>query len=90
MNLPRSHGSRVYLALLLVVAGGLAAVALGHWRGGVVAIGAAFIAGATARIVVTEEHTGMLRVRGKVFDVAWMVVLGVSLIVLAIVVPPQV
>ena len=49
--------------------------------------GASFVAAAIARMFVPLDHTGMLRVRGKVFDVAWMGFLGVSLVVLSFIVP---
>jgi hypothetical protein len=86
---PRSRGSQFYLLQLLVVLIGLVLVATGQWRVGVSAIGLAFVAGALARSVVPIDHTGMLRVRGKAFDVFWMSTLGVSLIVLAWVIPTQ-
>jgi len=86
---PRSRGSQFYLLQLLVVLIGLVLVATGQWRVGVSAIGLAFVTGALARSVVPIDHTGMLRVRGKAFDVFWMTTLGVSLIVLAWVIPTQ-
>ncbi|MEO6473251.1 MAG: DUF3017 domain-containing protein [Aeromicrobium sp.] len=86
--LPRSRGSQIYLLQLLAVATGLILVLSGIWRPGLHVIGGAFVAGALARSVVPESHTGMLRVRGKAFDIFWMTLLGVSLIVLAVVVPP--
>lgn len=85
--LPRSNGSRVYLLHLLAVAAGLLIVVAGWWRAGVVVIGVSFLAAAAARMVVPPDHTGMLRVRGKAFDVTWMGFLGVALVVLALVVP---
>lgn len=87
MKAPRSRGSQLYLLQLLAVAVGLVLVAVGLWRAGIVAIGLAFVAGALARSFVPIAHTGMLRVRGKVFDVFWMATLGVSLIILAWVIP---
>lgn len=89
MKTPRSRGSQLYLLQLVVVAAGLALVMVGPWRAGVVAIGAAFVVGAVARSIVPVNHTGMLRVRGKAFDMFWMTTLGVSLIVLALVIPSQ-
>jgi len=86
---PRSRGSQLYLLQLVVVALGLAIVMVGPWRVGVIAIGAAFVVGAVARSIVPVNHTGMLRVRGKAFDMFWMTTLGVSLIVLALVIPSQ-
>ncbi len=87
--LPRSRGSQIYLLQLIAVAVGLVLVLAGPWRGGVNTIGGSFVAAALARAVVPVEHEGMLHVRSKAFDVFWMTTLGVSLIVLAIVVPPQ-
>ena len=87
MRAPRSRGSQFYLLQLLAVVVGLVLVAAGQWRLGIGAIGMAFVAGALARVVVPIDHTGMLRVRGKAFDMFWMTTLGVSLVVLAWVVP---
>ncbi|MET0930553.1 MAG: DUF3017 domain-containing protein [Aeromicrobium sp.] len=89
MKGPRSRGSQFYLLQLVAVLIGLVLVAVGQWRAGVMAIGLAFVAGALARSVVPISHTGMLRVRGKAFDMFWMTTLGVSLIVLAWVIPNQ-
>ncbi|MFD1859538.1 DUF3017 domain-containing protein [Aeromicrobium camelliae] len=89
MKLPRSRGSRIYLAQLVAVAVGLLLIAVDAWRLGVGVIGASFIVAAGLRAVVTPDEHGMLRVRGKVFDIAWMLLLGVALVTLAIVVPPQ-
>lgn len=86
---PRSHGSQVYLLQLIVVATGLVLVLAGPWRLGLNAIGAAFVVGALARAFVSAEHEGMLHVRSRPFDVFWMATLGVAVIVLAFVVPPQ-
>ncbi|MCD9198894.1 DUF3017 domain-containing protein [Aeromicrobium wangtongii] len=89
MRAPRSRGSQLYLLQLVVVAVGLVLVAVGPWRVGVVAMGLAFIVGALARSVVPIDHTGMLRVRGKAFDVVWMTTLGVALVILPILIPNQ-
>jgi hypothetical protein len=86
---PRSRGSQLYLLHLLAVLAGLVIVVLGSWRTGIVVVGVAFVIGAAARVVVPVSHTGMLRVRGKAFDVFWMTTLGVSLVVLALVIPSQ-
>lgn len=89
MTVPRSRGSQIYLVQLAAVVVGLVLVFLGPWRVGMTVIGAAFLLGAVARAAVPLDHTGMLRVRGKIFDIAWMAFLGVALVLLAIVVPPQ-
>ncbi|RYJ00621.1 MAG: DUF3017 domain-containing protein, partial [Actinomycetales bacterium] len=84
--MPRSRGSQIYLLLLVAVAAGLGLVISGPWRTGLAVIGVAFVVSSLARVVVPADHVGMLRVRGKVFDVVWTMLLGVSLLVLAIVV----
>jgi len=86
---PRSRGSQIYLLQLLGVLIGIVLVVAGHWRVGIVIVGATFLVGAAARSVVPVSHTGMLRVRGKAFDMFWMTTLGVALVVLAIVIPSQ-
>lgn len=86
---PRSRGSQLYLLQLLTVAVGIALVVTGLWRAGIIAIGVAFVVGAVARFVVPIDHTGMLRVRGKAFDMVWMTTLGTALILLALVIPSQ-
>lgn len=89
MKAPRSRGSQLYLLQLLLVAVGLVLVMAGPWRAGVAVVGSAFVIGAVARSVVPISHTGMLRVRGKAFDMVWMTLLGVALILLALVIPEQ-
>lgn len=89
LRIPRSYGSRSYFAVVFAVLVGLVFVVAGPWRFGLQVIGLAFLGGALARLVSTESHTGMLRVRGRAFDVLWMGLLGLALIVLAIIVPAQ-
>lgn len=85
---PRSRGSQFWIVMTVAIAVGLVLVAIGYWRKGLAVMGATFTAGAVARLVIPEEHSGMLHVRGRTFDVVWTAFLGVSLTVLAIVVPP--
>lgn len=86
---PRSVGSRIYLAQLAVVAVGLLLVVLGPWRVGLALVGASFVVAAVLRTLVPAAQIGMLKVRGTVFDFAWMTVLGVALVVLAAIIPNQ-
>jgi predicted neutral ceramidase superfamily lipid hydrolase len=88
LRLPRSRGSQIYLLLLIGVFVGLLMVVSGPWREGLMVVGGTFIVAALARLVVSAEHVGMLRVRSKAFDIFWTTTLGVSLCVLALVVPP--
>jgi len=87
MKLPRSRGSQFYLLTLVGVFIGLLLVSFGLWRIGLSVVGATFVASALGRLAVPEAHKGMLNVRGRGFDVAWTTTLGVSLLILAAVVP---
>ncbi|AYF75090.1 DUF3017 domain-containing protein [Nocardia yunnanensis] len=71
--------------LLVVAVLGAAVVflALEHWRLGTFLLGGAALLGAALRLVVPTERAGLLAVRGKVFDVAWLTVLSGAIIVLA-------
>ncbi|MBM9462239.1 DUF3017 domain-containing protein [Aeromicrobium sp. YIM 150415] len=89
MRPPRSRGSRIYLIQLAAVLVGLVLVIAGAWRVGVATVGASFLIAAALRAVVTPDQYGMLRVRGKAFDMAWMLVLGGSLVFLAVNIPSQ-
>ena len=78
--------------LLLVsalVLGGLVSALLGPdtWRAGCLVVGAALVLGALLRLVLTTRQAGLLRVRGKAFDVAVMLLTGGAILVLSVVVP---
>lgn len=80
-------GTVVYFALVIALLVGLVLVALGAWRLGVGLCGLAFVVAASGRAVLGEDAAGLLRVRRRWFDVAWMTFLGVSLALLAVIVP---
>ncbi len=86
---PQTFGGVVYLAVVAMTLVGLGITVFGPWRTGVSWIGAGLLLAAVARLVLTEQGAGMLRVRRKWSDVAMMTVAGVALIVLAAVVPEQ-
>jgi hypothetical protein len=86
---PQTLGGGVYLLVVGTALTGLAITVLGAWRTGVVWMGISLLAGGTARLVLPERQAGMLRVRRKGSDVVMMLLAGVTLVVLAIVVPDQ-
>lgn len=86
---PQTIGGAVYLLVVGMAVTGLAIVAAGAWRTGVSWMGAGLLVGALARVVLPERRAGMLRVRRKSVDVAMLTLAGVTLIVLAIVIPNQ-
>jgi Protein of unknown function (DUF3017) len=86
---PQTLGGVVYLCVLAASVVGLGIVLAGAWRTGLSWIGAALLAAAPARLVLSERGAGMLRVRRKWSDVLMLTVAGVGLIVLTVVVPNQ-
>jgi Protein of unknown function (DUF3017) len=93
---PRAPGVRGLLArewpFLVVCAGvcvGLGVVVgLDRFRRGTLLVAASVILGAWLRALLPAPRCGLLKVRGRAFDVATMLVLGVSLVVVALAVPP--
>lgn len=75
------------LIVLGVLAVGLILVIIGYWRRGTVLIGAALCLGAGLRSVLPRRVAGLLQVRGRLFDVAFLLGSGISVIVLALSVP---
>ncbi|MEO5709396.1 MAG: DUF3017 domain-containing protein [Nocardioidaceae bacterium] len=86
---PQTVGGVIYLAVVAASVVGLGIVLAGAWRTGVSWIGAGLLLASASRLVLSERGAGMLRVRRKWSDVLMLTVAGVSLIVLAVVVPNQ-
>jgi hypothetical protein len=86
---PSTVGGAVYLLVIAATAVGLGIVEWGSWRLGVKVIGVAVLVAAVTRACLNSFNSGMLRVRSKPFDLVLLTTLGVTLIVLAIVVPNQ-
>lgn len=76
------------LVCLGVVAGLGVVVLLDRFRRGTLLLAASVILGAWLRALLPSSRSGLLRVRGRAFDVATMLVLGVALVVVALAVPP--
>jgi DUF3017 family protein len=76
--------------LLLVLGGSLTAfltVALDHFRAGCLLFGFSVLFAALARAVLPARRVGLLVVRSRAFDLLVLLVMGISLVVLAIIVP---
>ncbi|APB01422.1 DUF3017 domain-containing protein [Nocardia seriolae] len=69
------------VAAVLVVA--VVFLAWDRWRRGTFFFGGATLLAAALRLVLPTDRAGLLAVRSKAFDVAWLTVLGVAIIVLA-------
>ena len=83
----RPFGELPIAVVLLVAAGGLVAITLGHWRRGMFLVGIAALVGALLRLVLRSRDAGLLVVRSRVFDVVALGAIGAAVVILATVVP---
>lgn len=86
---PSTMGGLIYLIVVATTVVGLSLVAFGPWRRGIALVGVAFLFASGMRLVINEGEAGMLRVRGRWFDVTALAGVGVALIVLATNIPDQ-
>lgn len=86
---PSTFGGAIYLVVVATTTVGLALVAFGPWRRGIALVGLGFLFAAGMRLVISDHESGMLRVRGRWFDVAALAGVGVALIALASNIPDQ-
>lgn len=70
--------------VLVIAAIGLLLVAMSHWRSGVGVLGISALVGGAARLVLPDAALGVLAVRSRMFDAAFMLTLGVAFEALAI------
>ena len=78
----------VVVVLVGVVAGlVIALVVESGWRLGCLVIGGSLGVGALERIALPSREAGLLQVRSKAFDAGMLIVLAVTIVVLAVVVP---
>lgn len=77
-----------YLTVGLIVALGLVLVIFEYWRRGLVTIGGAAGVAAGLRLFVPARYVGLLSVRGRGFDVAAYLVMGIGLIGIGLAIPP--
>jgi hypothetical protein len=86
---PSTIGGLIYLTVLAIAGLGLVLVATSNWRTGVSLLGGGLLLAALGRVLLSDFESGMLRVRGKAFDVVALSGLGALMIVLALVIPNQ-
>lgn len=83
--------SREQWPILLVSVVFLAALALviaDRWRRGALVVGIAVALAAVLRLVLTDEHAGLLMVRSKTFDVTAMSLVAAAMVYLALTIDP--
>ena len=86
---PSTFGGLIYLIVVAVTVVGFALVAIGPWRRGIALVGIGLLFASGMRLVIHEDEAGMLRVRGRTFDVLALAGVGVALIALATNIPDQ-
>lgn len=87
LKTPSTTGGIIYLAVLAGVVVGLAIVAVGAWRAGIVTMGASFGLALVARAVLPDERAGMLRIRRRFVDLTAMAICCGGMLILAAVIP---
>lgn len=73
--------------MLAVWAFAMGTLATGHWRRGSFIVGAAVLLAGVLRATLSTRKAGLLAVRGRAFDAAVLLVVGVAMIALTLVVP---
>lgn len=86
---PSTPGGVVYFFVLAILLTGVALVALGTWRTGVVVMGSSFAVAFLARAVLSDERAGMLRIRRRFVDLVTMAVCCAGMVALAFVIPTR-
>jgi hypothetical protein len=75
------------LAVLAVVAVGLALVAVEHWRKGLTVMGLALVGAALLRLFLPERRVGFLAVRSRPVDVVLLAAAGLALTIISLAIP---
>jgi hypothetical protein len=87
LHKPSTTGGIIYLISLGILMIGVGLIAVGTWRSGVTAMGAAFAMAFVGRLVLSDERAGMLHVRRRGVDLAGLAVCAGSLLILAATIP---
>jgi hypothetical protein len=83
---PSTTGGIVYLVVTSALIVGVAIVAIGAWRTGVVVMGLAFGVAFVFRAVLPDDRAGMLRIRRRFVDLTTMGACCAGMLILAVVV----
>ena len=75
------------LAVLAVVAVGLALVAVEHWRKGLTVMGLGLVGAALLRLFLPERRVGFLAVRSRPVDVVLLAAAGLALTTISLAIP---
>jgi hypothetical protein len=84
---PSTTGGIFYLVVVGMLLAGLLLVALNAWRAGVVVMGLGFGLAFLMRLVLPDNHAGMLRVRRRLFDLATLAMCSGVMLAMAVLIP---
>jgi hypothetical protein len=71
----------------LVAATGLVILTFYNWRNGVLIFAGGVLFAALLRLSLSDSAAGLLRVRGRMFDITLLVGVGVAIAILGLIVP---
>jgi hypothetical protein len=74
--------------VLLAVAAGMVLVAVEYWRRGLIVMGLAVVGAGLLRLVLPVRRAGFLAVRSRVIDLVLYLGTGLTLTVIAVLIPP--
>ncbi|MEU4608561.1 DUF3017 domain-containing protein [Kribbella sp. NPDC023972] len=72
---------------LLVAATGLVVLTFYNWRNGVLVFAGSVVLAGLLRATLTDTAAGLLHVRGRMFDTAFLLAAGAAIATLALIVP---
>ena len=72
---------------LLVAATGLVVLTFYNWRNGVLVFSGSVVLAALLRVSLTDTAAGLLHVRGRMFDTALLLAVGLAIATLALIIP---
>ncbi len=72
---------------LLVAATGLVVLTFYNWRNGVLVFAGAVLLAGVLRVTLSDSAAGLLHVRGRMFDTALLLGVGLAIGTLALIVP---
>jgi hypothetical protein len=84
---PSTTGGVFYLVVVAMLLSGLVVVAIGPWRAGVVVMGLGFGLAFVMRMILPDDHAGMLRVRRRLVDLATLAMCSGVMLAMAVLIP---
>ncbi len=84
---PSTTGGIFYLVVVGMLLAGMILVGLGTWRLGMTVVGLGFGLAFVMRMVLPDNHAGMLRVRRRLVDLATLALCSGVMLAMAVLIP---